>query len=120
MKIYDGLMESAYMFLIQLVVLGNQPPIGDFLGIPYGKCKPSNHVPIILFFLVWFSIAGLLSSVVSFMANCAEYHVLYDSLDTDFQRQAKLMPYYGVHFLFRSFTIAILYITYRVGKRLAV
>ena len=50
MKIYDGLMESAYMFLIQLVVLGNQPPIGDFLGIPYGKCKPSNHVPIMFSF----------------------------------------------------------------------
>ena len=50
MKIYDGLMESAYMFLIQLIVLSNQPPIGDFLGIPYGKCKPSNHVSIMLFF----------------------------------------------------------------------
>ena len=47
MKIYDGLMESAYMFLIQLVVLGNQPPIGDFLGIPYGKCKSSFDVPIL-------------------------------------------------------------------------
>ena len=61
-----------------------------------------------------------MSSIVSLMANCAEYHVLYDSLDTNFRRQAKLMPYYGVHFLFRSFTIAILYITYRVGTYLGV
>ena len=49
MKIYVVLMESAYMFLIQLMVLSNQPPIGDFLVITYGKCKPSNHVPIVLF-----------------------------------------------------------------------
>ena len=40
MKIYDGLLESSFMFVIQLVVVFVRPPVGPFMGWqPNGKCE---------------------------------------------------------------------------------
>ena len=40
MKSYDGLLQSSFMFFMQLVVLFTRPSIGTLYGIPDGRCKP--------------------------------------------------------------------------------
>ena len=44
LKTFDGLLESSWMFFIQLVVIFTRAPLGDKfpfdkLGIPNGQCK---------------------------------------------------------------------------------
>merc|ERR1719430_3071038 len=45
--------------------------------------------------------------------NLQRYHVLCDDSETNIPRQLKLMPYYSVHFFFRSFTFAMFFIYWR-------
>ena len=41
MKTYDGLLESSFMFFVQLVLFSVAPPIGDhwIAGIHNGQCE---------------------------------------------------------------------------------
>ena len=38
MKSYDGLLQSSFMFFMQLVVLFTRPSVGTLYGIPDGRC----------------------------------------------------------------------------------
>jgi len=58
-------------------------------------------------------LVGLFSSLIGFIYNICEYHVLCDDSETNIPRQLKLMPYYSVHFIFRSFTFAMFFIYWR-------
>jgi len=111
MKTYDGVLESSFMFFMQLTVICNSTPIGQSsfltpLGIPDGK-----------FYLM---LGGLLGSFGSFIYNMSEYHVLSDNVPKDVCRQLKLMPYYSIHFLFRSFTCSMFFIYWRYNACLTV
>ena len=39
MKSYDGLLQSSFMFFMQLVVLATRPSIGTLYGVTNGRCK---------------------------------------------------------------------------------
>ena len=39
LKTFDGLLESSWMFFIQLVVIFTRAPLGDKFGIPTGQCR---------------------------------------------------------------------------------
>ena len=39
MKSYDGLLQSSFMFFMQLVVLVTRPPVGMAYGMENGRCK---------------------------------------------------------------------------------
>jgi len=104
MKTYDGVLESSFMFFMQLTVICNSTPIGQnsvltLLGIPDGK-----------FYLM---LVGLFGSFGSFIYNMSEYHLLSDNVPKDLRRQVKLMPYYSIHFLFRSFTYSMFFVYWR-------
>jgi len=106
LKCYDGLLESSFMFMMQLIVLFQQTPIGDFDVLGVGLVVIPNGK-------FWVMLTGLLSSLIGFTYNICEYHVLCDDSETDIPRQLKLMPYYSVHFIFRSFTFAMFFIYWR-------
>merc|ERR1712012_1486738 len=56
---------------------------------------------------------GLFSSLLGLLYNISEYHVLCDGHEPNVVRQLRTMPYYSVHFLFRSFTFAMFFIYWR-------
>ena len=39
MKSYDGLLQSSFMFFMQLVVLFTRPSVGTLHGMPNGRCE---------------------------------------------------------------------------------
>jgi len=105
LKCYDGLLESSFMFMMQLVVICQRTPIGDFDVLGLGLVIPNGKF--------WLMLIGLFSSLLGFLYNMSEYHVLCDDHEPNVCRQLKLMPYYSVHFLFRSFTFAMFWIYWR-------
>jgi len=44
MKSYDGLLQSGFMFFMQLVVLFTRPSMGTLYGIPDGRCKQLKKI----------------------------------------------------------------------------
>ena len=64
---------------------------------------------------VWFRVLGLMSSLASFLWDITNYHVLSVGVDSDWKSQIRLLPYYSVHFVFRTFCMAAFFIYWRVS-----
>ena len=54
MKSYDGLLQSSFMFFMQLVVLFTRPSVGTLHGVANGRCKQLKIISWI--FLPFFSL----------------------------------------------------------------
>ena len=57
---------------------------------------------------------GMLSSLLNMLWDITLYHVILDGKEQDVKWQLKLLPYYGVHFAFRSITLATFFIYWKV------
>jgi len=96
MKSYDGLLQSSFMFFMQLVVLFTRPSVGTLHGVANGR--------------FWILVIGLISSLLNLIWDVTIYHIVSDGKPSEFWRQIKLMPYYLAHYAFRSLSIAIFFI----------
>merc|ERR1711971_181295 len=96
MKSYDGLLQSSFMFFMQLVVLFTSPSVGTLHGVENGR--------------FWILVIGLISSLLNLIWDVTIYHIVSDGKPSDCCRQIKLMPYYLAHYAFRSLSIAIFFI----------
>ena len=65
-------------------------------------------------FSVVLLVLGLLSSVLNMLWDITLYHVISDGQEQDIKRQLKMLPYYLVHFAFRSLRLATFFIYWRV------
>ena len=65
-------------------------------------------------FSVWILLIGMLSSLLNMLWDITLYHVILDGKEQDLKWQLKLLPYYGVHFAFRSITMATFFIYWKV------
>ena len=54
MKSYGGLLQSSFMFSLQLVVLFTRPSVGTLHGIPDGRCRQPIFFRYWAFFLLQF------------------------------------------------------------------
>ena len=139
MKSYGGLLQSSFMFSLQLVVLFTRPSVGTLYGIPDGRCRqPFFFLDIGQFFSssVWILVIGLISSLLNLLWDVTIYHIVSgfemiyhnkkplpwlnyhtvsDGEDSNFKRQLTLTPYYFVHFAFRSLAIATFFIYMKVS-----
>jgi hypothetical protein len=59
-------------------------------------------------------IIGIAFSLLSCLWNTAGYHIVSDGETSEKMRQLGLMPYYAVHFLFRSLCMAAFFIYWQV------
>ena len=66
-------------------------------------------------FSVVLLVLGLLSSLLNMLWDITLYHVISDGQEQDIKRQLKMLPYYFVHFAFRSFSLATFFIYWRVN-----
>jgi len=105
MKTYDGIMESSFMFFMQLTVICNSTPIGQSAVLPFLEDAKFYQM-----------LVGLIGSFGSFVYNMSEYHILSDNVPIapkDIGRQLKLMGYYSIHFLFRAYTYSLFFVYWR-------
>ena len=65
-------------------------------------------------FSVVLLVLGLLSSLLNMLWDITLYHVISDGQEQDIKRQLKMLPYYFVHFAFRSLSLATFFIYWRV------
>ena len=116
MKSYDGLLQSSFMFFMQLVVLFTRPSVGTLHGVANGRCKQLK-ISFWIFHLlsVWILVIGLISSLLNLIWDVTIYHIVSDGKPSEFWRQIKLMPYYLAHYVFRSLSIAIFFIYMKVS-----
>eukprot|EP00092_Neocalanus_flemingeri_P024517 GFUD01026589.1.p1 GENE.GFUD01026589.1~~GFUD01026589.1.p1 ORF type:complete len:471 (-),score=67.33 GFUD01026589.1:800-2212(-) len=103
-KAWEGLMESSWMFLIQLVVFQCRPPIGH--GMLFGVV----HVPYGSF---WFRVAGIVLSFCCFLYTVTEYHILLDGEISQPRRQLMLAPFFTINFLFRCLTLSLFWVYWK-------
>ena len=61
-------------------------------------------------FSVWILVFGLISSLLNLLWDVTIYHIVSDGKPSDCKRQIKLVPYYLVHYAFRSLAIATFFI----------
>jgi len=99
MKSYDGLLQSSFMFFMQIVVLFTRPSVGTQWGISDGK--------------LWILVLGMFSSLLNMLWDITLYHVVSDGEEQNIKKQSKLLPYYLVHFFFRSFALATFFIYWK-------
>ena len=114
MKSYSGLLQSGFMFFMQLVVLFTRPSIGTLYGIPDGRCKQLTNISSMPF-SVWILVIGLISSLLNFLRDVTVYHIVSDGEASNVKRQIKLIPYYLVHLAFRSLALATFFIYWKVS-----
>ena len=114
MKSYDGLLQSGFMFFMQLVVLFTRPSIGTLYGIPDGRCKQLTNI-LSMPFSVWILVIGLISSLLNLLRDVTLYHIVSDGEASNVKRQIKLVPYYLVHLAFRSLALATFFIYWKVS-----
>ena len=79
MKSYGGLLQSSFMFSLQLVVLFTRPSVGTLYGIPDGRCRqPFFFLDIGQFFSssVWILVIGLISSLLNLLWDVTIYHIV--------------------------------------------
>jgi len=105
MKTYEGLLESSFMFILQMVVFLSRPPVSkaQFLGI---EIDVENGQ-------FWVLILGLTSSLIAYVWNVTEYHVLLTGNQSQHFRQLTLIPYYTTHYFFRASVISMLLIYWK-------
>lgn len=99
MKSYDGLLQSGFMFFMQLVVLFTRPSMGTLYGIPDGR--------------FWILVIGLTSSLLNLLRDVTLYHIVSDGEASNLRRQIKLVPYYLIHLAFRSLALATFFIYWK-------
>ena len=121
MKSYDGLLQSSFMFFMQLVVLATRPSIGTLHGVlskwTNGRCKQLKNIQIKgMSFSVWILVMGLISSLLNLLWDVTLYHVVSDGKPSNFWHQIKLMPYYLVHFAFRSLALVTFFIYWKASS----
>ena len=114
MKSYSGLLQSGFMFFMQLVVLFTRPSIGTLYGIPDGRCKQLTNISSMPF-SVWILVIGLISSLLNFLRDVTVYHIVSDGEASNVKRQIKLIPYYLAHLAFRSLALATFFIYWKVS-----
>ena len=64
--------------------------------------------------LVWILVFGMFSSLLNMLWDITLYHVISDGEEQNIKRQSKLLPYYFVHFAFRSCALATFFIYWKV------
>lgn len=67
-------------------------------------------------FSVWILVMGLISSLLNLLWDVTLYHVVSDGKPSNFWRQIKLMPYYLVHFAFRSLALVTFFIYWKASS----
>ena len=50
---------------------------------------------------------GIATSLLSFLYHVTDYHLLIDGADRNIRLQLKVLPYYLIHCLFRSFVVSL-------------
>ena len=63
---------------------------------------------------VWFRVFGIALSFCTFLFAVSEYHILLDGKVSQPKRQLKLAPFFTVNFLFRSLTISLFWVYWKV------
>ena len=78
MKSYGGLLQSSFMFSLQLVVLFTRPSVGTLYGIPDGRCRQPIFFRYWAFFSssVWILVIGLISSLLNLLWDVTIYHIV--------------------------------------------
>ena len=66
-------------------------------------------------FSVWILVIGLISSLLNLLWDVTLYHVVSDGKQSHFWRQIQLMPYYLVHFAFRSLALVTFFIYWKAS-----
>ena len=77
-------------------------------------CSYLKNVFSLLLLLVWILVFGMFSSLLNMLWDITLYHVISDGEEQNLKRQSKLLPYYLVHFAFRSFALATFFIYWKV------
>eukprot|EP00092_Neocalanus_flemingeri_P007823 GFUD01008444.1.p1 GENE.GFUD01008444.1~~GFUD01008444.1.p1 ORF type:complete len:475 (-),score=107.10 GFUD01008444.1:89-1513(-) len=109
-KVWEGLLESSWQFLIQVVLFQFRTPIGH--KIPFGLVYIPNGE-------FWFRVAGIVLSFCAFLYTVTEYHILLDGKVSQHKRQLKLAPFFTVNFLFRSLTLSLFWVYWKVPALIA-
>lgn len=99
LKSYEGLMEAAFQFLIQIIIFFSRTAVGHIkvfgLHIPNGD--------------FWWRNFNIFLSLMSFTWGVCNYHQLLDK-NLSGRSALKVMPYFLVNFLFRTITIALFFV----------
>ena len=64
--------------------------------------------------LDWFHLFGIVISYYAFISAATEYHILIDGRVNQICRQFKLVPFFSVNFIFRTLTISLLLVYWKV------
>jgi len=99
LKSYEGLLEASFQFLIQLVIFFQRTPVGNMkkLGIFVRNGE------------FWLRLVSTVVSLLAFTYGVSRYHCLLDKTYT-LGPVFKVMPYFLIHILFRSFTFSLFFI----------
>lgn len=99
LKSYEGLLEASFQFLVQLVIF--------FMRTPVGNMKTFGH--FVRNGEFWLRLTSTIVSLLAFTYGVSRYHCLLDK-NYKLPPVLKVMPYFLVHILFRTFTVSLLFI----------